>query len=300
MAGTIKLILISGSLRSGSVNTAVLRTAQAVAGVDARLYDGLAGLPHFNPDDDPDGGPVPPSVAELRGLLRNADGVLICTPEYAGALPGALKNLLEWTVGGGDTYEKPVAWINASARADAAHQSLRAVLGYTGVDLVEVACRRVVVPRSAIGDDGLVSDPDLRAVIADAVRALADHCAAPAATERPPSGPASLEESVRRADAAFLAALGREDAAGLDSLLAPDFILVDTAGVVHDRAAALAVAVGCTEIDADPDGPIVRVYGVDTAVVVGRSGASRYTHVYRGAGGQWLLASAHATSIRSG
>jgi hypothetical protein len=75
---------------------------------------------------------VPPSAAELRRQLRDADGVLICTPEYAGALPGSFKNLLDWTVGGGETYGKPVAWINASMRADGAHESLRAVLGYTG------------------------------------------------------------------------------------------------------------------------------------------------------------------------
>ena len=61
----------------------------------------------------------------------------LCTPEYAGALPGSFKNLLDWTVGGGQTYGMPVAWINVSGAAAPtggadAHDSLRKVLGYTG------------------------------------------------------------------------------------------------------------------------------------------------------------------------
>lgn len=187
--GTVEVLLVSGSLRAGSVNSAVLRTAVSFAngGVRATLYEGLGELPHFNPDDDPEGGPVHPAVAGLRRRLADADAVLLCTPEYAGALPGSFKNLLDWTVGGGETYGKPVAWINASSRpepsgAGGAHESLRAVLGYTGVDLVQVACRRISVPRSALGPDGpdgLVGDPAAREQIAGALSALADHVAHP-------------------------------------------------------------------------------------------------------------------------
>jgi chromate reductase len=88
---------------------AVLKTASAVApeSVTTTLYRGMARLPHFNPDDDRDGQPVHPAVAELRAEVESADAMLICTPEYAGALPGALKNLLEWTVGNAGTYGKP-------------------------------------------------------------------------------------------------------------------------------------------------------------------------------------------------
>jgi chromate reductase, NAD(P)H dehydrogenase (quinone) len=111
-----EVLLVSGSLRPESVNSAVLRTAAALAGDGIRttLYEGMGMLEHFNPDDGSDGGPVPASVADLRRRLAEADAVLFCTPEYAGSLPGSFKNLLDWTVGGGETYGKPVAWINAS------------------------------------------------------------------------------------------------------------------------------------------------------------------------------------------
>jgi NAD(P)H-dependent FMN reductase len=176
----VRILLLSGSLRDGSTNTAVLRTARAIApdDVDAVLYDGMAALPHFNPDDDPDGGPVHPAVADLRAALHAAAGVLICTPEYAGALPGSFKNLLEWTVGDASTYRKPVAWINASGVAAPtgggdAHESLRKVLTYVGAEIVEEAVTRLPVGRAAIGDDGLVDDPATRDAIGAALVTLA-------------------------------------------------------------------------------------------------------------------------------
>ncbi|HUR74875.1 MAG TPA: NADPH-dependent FMN reductase, partial [Sporichthya sp.] len=92
---------MSGSTRAASTNTAALRTAVSIAptGVEAVLYDGLAALPAFNPDDDRDGFPdrLPAPVRDLRAAVNSADVVLFSTPEYAGALPGAFKNLLDWT-----------------------------------------------------------------------------------------------------------------------------------------------------------------------------------------------------------
>lgn len=178
----VTILLISGSLRAGSTNSSLMRTAGALApeGVVTTLYDALGDLPHFNPDDDVDGEPLAPVPADLRARLDASDAVLFSTPEYAGALPGSFKNLLDWTVGGG-TYDKPVAWINASASptgAAGAHASLRSVLTYTGTDIVEVACRHIPVPRSSIGPDGLVGDPAIREQVVDVLRALAEHVAA--------------------------------------------------------------------------------------------------------------------------
>lgn len=65
---SIPILLICGSLRAGSTNEAVLRTARASSpeGVEATFYDGMGDLPLFNPDDDPPEGPAPPAVAMLR------------------------------------------------------------------------------------------------------------------------------------------------------------------------------------------------------------------------------------------
>jgi chromate reductase, NAD(P)H dehydrogenase (quinone) len=97
-------------------------------------------------------------------------------------LPGALKNLLEWTVGDASTYRKPIAWINASGPAAPtsgadAHDSLRKVLGYVHADVVEAACTRISLTRDAVGPDGTIVDPEARDKIAETIARLARHAA---------------------------------------------------------------------------------------------------------------------------
>ena len=178
MPDTIRILLISGSMRAASTNSALLRTAQLVAppGVTTTLFEGLTELPPFNPDDDRE--PLPPSVATLRGRIARSQAVLISTPEYAGALPGSFKNLLDWTVGGGEIYRRPVAWINASSLptgAADAHASLNKVLGYLSVDLVAAACLHIPVARSAVGEDGLIADAEIRTQLIAVLTSLAHH-----------------------------------------------------------------------------------------------------------------------------
>jgi NAD(P)H-dependent FMN reductase len=172
------ILLLSGSLRTGSSSNSVLRTVQAVVPADVRtvLYDGLAELPHFNPDDDAD--PLPPPVAELRAVISEAAAVLICTPEYAGTLPGSFKNLLDWTVGGTEICDKPVAWVNAAppGRGQGGEATLRKVLGYTGADIVESACAKIPVAPQMIGADGFITDPGVREQLSKVLGLLAGSC----------------------------------------------------------------------------------------------------------------------------
>lgn len=171
------VLLVSGSTRAGSTNTAVLRTAASLVGLGAtaELYAGLSALPAFNPDDDHD--PLPAQVSGLRAQIAAADAVLFCTPEYAGGLPGSFKNLLDWTVGGTEMNGKPTAWINVSSVAAPtggadAHAELARVLGYITAGVVADACVRAPMSRSDVGPDGLVSDPAVRQQIVPAVGAL--------------------------------------------------------------------------------------------------------------------------------
>ncbi|MFF0636104.1 NADPH-dependent FMN reductase [Nocardia sp. NPDC004151] len=175
-----RILLVSGSTREASTNTAALRTVAADAGSDfvADRYEGLLDLPAFVPGADPE----PPVVEALHRRLAEVDAVLFCTPEYAGMIPGSLKNLLEWTVGNADLSDKPVAYVNVAyeGRGDAAVATLRTVLGYVGAELVEAACGRITVLQSAVGPDGFVADAEARARLNTAARALAEHAARPA------------------------------------------------------------------------------------------------------------------------
>jgi NAD(P)H-dependent FMN reductase len=132
-------------------------------------------LPPFNPDYDRE--PLPAPVVALRRAIDEADALLICTPEYAGDMPGSFKNLLDWTVGGVETERKPAAWINASTGPTGAagtHQMLHTVLSYTGCVVLESACAHVPVPRAAV-ERGVVADPELRLAIADVVESIRRH-----------------------------------------------------------------------------------------------------------------------------
>jgi NAD(P)H-dependent FMN reductase len=154
----MRIVLVTGSTRPGSTNTAALRTMQSLAPpeVDADLYDGLIDLPAFVPGADGDA-----AVADLRARLAAADAVLFCTPEYAGTLPGSLKNLLDWTVGSGELYRKPVAWVTVAAqgRGAGAEATLAAVLSYVDAVVLADACAHIPVARDDIGADGLVVSP---------------------------------------------------------------------------------------------------------------------------------------------
>jgi chromate reductase len=145
-----RVLLVPGSTRAGSSNVAALQAAAdaAPAGVRAEVFTGLRELPAFVPDDEP-----PPVVAAFLQSLAAADGVLFSTPEYAGGLPGSLKNLLDWTVGGGELYGKPVGWLDVAnpGRGAGARAQLITVLGYVGADVVPAACLALTLTRTAGG-----------------------------------------------------------------------------------------------------------------------------------------------------
>lgn len=143
------------------------------------LYEGLTELPAFIPDED---SPPPPAVEALRGELAAADAVVFCTPEYAGSVPGSLKNLLDWTVGSGELYGKLVAWINVAAegRGTGAEATMAIVLGYVGAEILTQACVRVPVPRDAVTEDGAIASDELRARLAEIVAAIVEHLGHPA------------------------------------------------------------------------------------------------------------------------
>ena len=170
----VRIMLISGSTRRGSGNTAALRTVQALAPdrVMTEMYDGLAALPAFSPDQDER---PPGPAADLRARIAAAGALLFCTPEYADTLPGSLKNLLDWTVGGGEIYGKPVGWINVAVggRGRGAEEHLAMVLRYVGAVAVDGACVRVPVPREAVGPDGIITDPEIRTALGAALTTLA-------------------------------------------------------------------------------------------------------------------------------
>jgi NAD(P)H-dependent FMN reductase len=112
----VKVIALSGSIRAGSSNRALLLASArlAPARLTIELFDGIGTLPHFDPDLDREGIEVPPPVREFRALLIGSDGVLISSPEYAHGVPGSFKNALDWLVSVGELVDIPVMLMNAA------------------------------------------------------------------------------------------------------------------------------------------------------------------------------------------
>lgn len=159
MPTNLKTILaISGSLRAHSSNTAILHllTKLAPATVAIKIYEGIGSLPHFSPELDGDN--APEVVNDFRRQVRAADGVLICTPEYAFGVPGVLKNALDWTVGSADFDQKPVAVITASLSGEYAHQSLLLTFKALNAKMIEDATLLIPFIRSKMDANGNVKD----------------------------------------------------------------------------------------------------------------------------------------------
>ena len=169
-----RIIAISGSLRSGSSNTVLLRAATMMAprGMSVELYDGIDRLPFFNPDLDDER--VPAAVESFRAVLRTANGLLISSPEYAHGVPGVLKNALDWLVGStqGEIVDKPVALINASPRATHAQASLVETLGTMSARVVADVKLTVSLKARAFDEASLRSEPDVVRAVSAAFAAL--------------------------------------------------------------------------------------------------------------------------------
>ena len=174
-----RVLAISGSLRRSSHNSALLRAAidRLPAEADAVLFDQIAEIPAF--DQDLEDGPVPGAVAQLREAMRNADAVLIATPEYNSSVPGALKNALDWAsrpAGQSALSGVPAAVIGASAGqfgALWAQAELRKILGRMGgrvVDLDLPATKAHELERDA--GDALILPPELDQRLEEILTAL--------------------------------------------------------------------------------------------------------------------------------
>lgn len=149
-----KILAISGSLRSGSTNHNILKYLGELLPRDISysIYDELALIPPFDPGLDNDAPPA--SVIVLRQHLGNADGIVICTPEYAFGVPGQLKNMLDWMVSSGSLVDKPVALITASLGGEHAHASLLLTLGALSAKIIDDATLVISFIRSKMDNNG--------------------------------------------------------------------------------------------------------------------------------------------------
>lgn len=169
----VRLLAISGSLRAISSNSQLVEAlaSLAPAGVEVEVYQGLGDLPHFNLDLD---GETPPeAVADLRRRIGACDGLIICSPEYAHGVAGAMKNALDWLVPSLEFPGKPVALINAAPGAQHTQAHMRETLTIMSAHLVDAASIAVPLQGRGLSAAQIVGDTDLAAALCAALTALA-------------------------------------------------------------------------------------------------------------------------------
>ena len=178
----MRVLGISGSLRRDSLNSALLRAAaeRLPAGVELAEYEGLREIPPYDADLELEG--TPAAVRELREAIREADAVLIATPEYNHSIPGQLKNARDWAsrpAGESALNGKPAAAIGASKSMFGgvwAQAELRKVLATAGARVIEdgVAVGRA---HERFDVDRALTDDELRAQLGDVLKTLIDEAA---------------------------------------------------------------------------------------------------------------------------
>ncbi|MDM8358431.1 NADPH-dependent FMN reductase [Pandoraea communis] len=139
----MKLLAISGSSRRNSTNTALLMAMKDFVPADVKLsvFHRLDTLPVFSPDSE--GNNTPQQVIEFLELVSASDGIIISSPEYVRAIPGGLKNAIDWMVSRFEAVGKPIALAHASHRGDEMLASLRLVLSTVSDGFLEPLFLRV-------------------------------------------------------------------------------------------------------------------------------------------------------------
>lgn len=116
---------------SASKNSSNLKLVQKIAALAAdelniEIFESLSMLPHFNPELSIEN--TPQAIIDFRNAVQQADGIIICTPEYVFSIPSGLKNAIEWCVSTTVFSKKPAGLITASASGVKGHEELKLIM----------------------------------------------------------------------------------------------------------------------------------------------------------------------------
>ncbi|MCG6143411.1 NADPH-dependent FMN reductase [Leptospira bandrabouensis] len=153
-----KILAISGGISFSSYNKKILQTLKAEYSKDCEIviYDQISNFPFFASGiSDSD---IPEIVKSFLKEIENADGILLCSPEYVFSMPGVLKNALEWAVSSVVFTDKPVALITAASVGEKAHESLLLVLKTIGAKLSEKTSLLISGVKGKVSVDGEITD----------------------------------------------------------------------------------------------------------------------------------------------
>jgi NAD(P)H-dependent FMN reductase len=167
-----KLAAICGSTKSTSLNLSLIYAIADLTASDFELtvISNIDQIPHFNPQLDNDA--PPENVVVFREQLKNADAILICTPEYAMGVPGTLKNAIDWTVSSCEFSHKPTALITASSQGFKGHTSLLETLKVIEANITDQTQLIISYVKTKVSADGFIKDEEAKQQVMDVMRNL--------------------------------------------------------------------------------------------------------------------------------
>jgi NAD(P)H-dependent FMN reductase len=166
------IFIIIGSASKHSANEKLVANFTSLTKdfFDTILFSDLKTLPHFEPElsvNNP-----PQSIVDFRGNIEQADGVVICTPEYIFSIPAGLKNALEWCVATTIFSEKPLAIITASADGRKGHEELQLIMKTLMANFTEASTFLIQGVRGQINEKGEIVNTEIKADFIQFIRAF--------------------------------------------------------------------------------------------------------------------------------
>ena len=169
-----KILAIIGSASENSANQRLIEflANQTEKDFEWTIFNELKSLPHFDPElsvNNP-----PKEVITLREQIEQADGIIICTPEYVFSIPSGLKNAIEWCVSTTVFSDKPCGLITASAQGEKAHEELQLIMRTLMAQFIDETTLLISGIKGKISESGEVNDPETKLKLVRFITSFSD------------------------------------------------------------------------------------------------------------------------------
>jgi chromate reductase, NAD(P)H dehydrogenase (quinone) len=160
MAKKKNILAIIGSASSNSTNLKLVEKIASLTSEDFNLliYNDLKTLPHFDPELSTNR--APKSIIEFRQSIEQADGIIICTPEYVFSIPSGLKNAIEWCIATTIFTDKPIGLITASLSGQKGHEELQLIMKTAMAKFTEKTCMLIQGIKSKFDEQNNLKDSE--------------------------------------------------------------------------------------------------------------------------------------------
>ncbi len=152
------IFVIIGSASKNSTNEKLINNFDDLTKdiFSLKIFKDLNTLPHFNPELSKDN--TPNAITEFRKNIENADGIIICTPEYVFSIPSGLKNGIEWCVSTTVFLDKPIGIITASADGEKGHEQLQLIMKTVMAKFTKETTLLIQGIKAKISEQGHITD----------------------------------------------------------------------------------------------------------------------------------------------